>query len=66
MASSHGIPRVVREDGGEKEKEKEQIREYRALIDFVNAKVRDNHTPTPIPVGGASMLTDHGPLVDQG
>jgi hypothetical protein len=44
MASSHGIPRVTKEGGGDKEKE--QIREYRALIDSVNAKVRATTIPT--------------------
>lgn len=39
MASSHGISRLETEGVGG-EKEQEQIREYRALIDLVNAKVR--------------------------
>lgn len=39
MASSHGVPRVAKE--GDVEKEREQIREYRALVDSVNAKVHD-------------------------
>jgi hypothetical protein len=47
MASSHGIPRVAKEGGGDKEKE--QIREYRALIDSVNAKVRATTIPTTEP-----------------
>ena len=43
MASSHGVPRLEREE--DVEKEQEQIREYRALIDQVNAKVRHHGRP---------------------
>ena len=42
MASSHGVPRMARE--GDVEKEKEQIREYRELIDNVNAKARNHES----------------------
>jgi hypothetical protein len=50
MASSHGVPRFARnlEGDGEKEKarEKEQIHEYRSLLESVNAKVRHHNTST--------------------
>lgn len=52
MASSHGVPRVERE--GDVEKEKVQIQEYRALIDNVNAKVRDR----PLHLGFDSTTTN--------
>lgn len=41
MASSHGVPRVAREGDGEKEKD--DIREYRSLLDLIAAKVRDRY-----------------------
>jgi hypothetical protein len=44
MASSHGVPRIAREGDGELEKEK--IREYRALLDVIAAKVRHVHETT--------------------
>lgn len=45
MASSHGVPRVAREGDGELEKE--NIREYRSLLDLIATKVRENISTTP-------------------
>lgn len=48
MASSHGVPRVAGD--GDVEREKVQIRDYRALVDSVNAKVwRPPQPTTPSP-----------------
>lgn len=41
MASSHGVPRVAKEGDGELEKE--NIRDYRTLLDLIAAKVRRRH-----------------------
>ncbi|KAE9975627.1 hypothetical protein BLS_002505 [Venturia inaequalis] len=38
MASSHGVPRVAREGDGELERE--NIREYRSLLDLIAAKIQ--------------------------
>ncbi|KIW06500.1 uncharacterized protein PV09_02935 [Verruconis gallopava] len=38
MASSHGIPRVAKES--DSEKEREQIREYRCLVESVNTRIQ--------------------------
>lgn len=43
MASSHGVPRVAREGDGEKERN--DIRDYRALLDQVSAKVCAQSSP---------------------
>lgn len=43
MASSHGVPRVAKEGDGEKERN--DIHDYRALLNQVSAKVRAQSLP---------------------